>query len=264
MEDQKITGVPGSPSATTTLDGKQLPRTASPTRDCATPSSIPLRSARPPGRRLPDELAEVCKKLDTRLTAEQAKLASIRHPIFATPTWKATTVVGKAIARLSAYSGLTVIRVLAQLSDDEQRRKEQLREDLARDPAAGAKQVRLRATRIQALANDLNAIETRLTDASLAAVGTAQTEAAVARKAATVAAATLFSGHSLPGIGEPVWRCLWDSARRYSEAQAYPGRPFPGGRHSQAWHCPDRVPASRLSRPKRSPSRARAQRAHAR
>ena len=25
MEDQKIKGVPGSPSATTTLDGKQLP-----------------------------------------------------------------------------------------------------------------------------------------------------------------------------------------------------------------------------------------------
>jgi hypothetical protein len=25
MDDQKITGVPGSPSATTTLDGKQLP-----------------------------------------------------------------------------------------------------------------------------------------------------------------------------------------------------------------------------------------------
>ena len=184
-------------------------------------------AARPFGLDIPDELAEVCKKLDTRLTAEQTKLTNSRHPIFTTPTWKATTVVGKAIAGLTAYSDLTAIRDLAQLSGDEQRRMEQLREDLARDPAAGARQIRLRATRIQTLANDLNAIETALTDASLVTVRTAQNEAAVARKAATLSAEALFSGHSLPGIGEPVWRQLWDSARRYSETRAYPGRPYP-------------------------------------
>jgi hypothetical protein len=167
------------------------------------------------------------QKLDTRLTAEQTKLTNSRHPIFTTLTWKATTVVGKAIAGLTAYADLTAIRDLAQLSGDEQRRMEQLREDLARDSAASARQIRLRATRIQTLANDLNAIETALTDASLVTVRTAQNEAAVARKAATLSAEALLSGHSLPGIGEPVWRQLWDSARRYSETRAYPGRPYP-------------------------------------
>jgi hypothetical protein len=110
-----------------------------------------------------------------------------------------------------------------------------LREGLSRDPASSARQIRLRATRIQTLANGLNAIEATLTDASLSRVRTAHNVAAVARKAANLSADTLFSGHSLPGIGEPVWRQLWDSARRYSEARAYPGRPFP--QQEPGLHC---------------------------
>jgi energy-coupling factor transporter ATP-binding protein EcfA2 len=72
-------------------------------------------AARPFGLDIPDELAETCKKLDTRLTDEQAKLTNSRHPIFSSPTWKATTVVGKAIAGLTAFSDLTSIRAQATL-----------------------------------------------------------------------------------------------------------------------------------------------------
>ena len=184
-------------------------------------------AARPFGLDIPDELAEVSKKLDTRLAEERAKLANSRHPIFINPAWKATTPVGKAVAGLTAYSDLTEIRALAQLSVDEQGRMQHLKEDLTLDAAAGARQIRLRAARVQILANELNAIETTLTDASLATIRTAQNDADDARKAATLSAETHFSGQPLSGIGEAAWKKLWESARSYSQTRAYPGRPYP-------------------------------------
>jgi len=45
-------------------------------------------------------------------------------------------------------------------------------------------------------------------------------------KAAEAAAATSFFNDPLSGVGEPVWRELWEAARRYS-AQVYPNREFP-------------------------------------
>src|SRR5690606_419439 len=45
-------------------------------------------------------------------------------------------------------------------------------------------------------------------------------------KAAEAAAKLSFSGDPLTGVGEDVWRELWEAARRYSTA-SYPGREFP-------------------------------------
>jgi hypothetical protein len=47
------------------------------------------------------------------------------------------------------------------------------------------------------------------------------------RNAATVASASQFDAEPLPGVGSETWRALWEAARRYSEAVAYPEHEHP-------------------------------------
>jgi AAA domain len=50
---------------------------------------------------------------------------------------------------------------------------------------------------------------------------------ATAREAALAASTALFADEPLPHIGSDAWRALWEAARRYSEAEAYPDWQFP-------------------------------------
>lgn len=46
-------------------------------------------------------------------------------------------------------------------------------------------------------------------------------------KAASEDAAKAFAGSALDGIGSESWRLLWEQARKFSDGEAYPGKPFP-------------------------------------
>jgi hypothetical protein len=45
--------------------------------------------------------------------------------------------------------------------------------------------------------------------------------------AARLASSHLFAASPLPEIGQPIWRSLWEAARKYSEEVAYPDQSFP-------------------------------------
>jgi len=184
-------------------------------------------AARPFGLDIPDELADVSNRLEERFTGMKRQQESNRHAIFAAPPWKTTTAVGKAVAALTAESDLASFRALGQLTAEEQPRLHQLKEDLARDPEVATRQLRLRIGRIQSLSDNLHTVKDTLSDTNLAAVQDFHREAATAREAARLSAESLFSSQPLAGVGEPVWRELWESARRYSETLAYRERPFP-------------------------------------
>ncbi len=184
-------------------------------------------AARPFGLDIPDELADVSKRLEERFAELKRQQESKRHAIFTAPPWKATTAVGKAVAGLTVESDLDSLRTLGQLTAEERKRVQHLKEDLARDPEAAARQIRLRIGRIRSLITDLRTLEDTLGETNLAAVRELDREAGTAREAARVSAESLFSSQPLAGVGEAVWRELWESARRYSEARAYPERPFP-------------------------------------
>lgn len=51
--------------------------------------------------------------------------------------------------------------------------------------------------------------------------------AVAARSAATMAAANTFDDEPLSGVGSDTWRRLWEAARAYSAAEAYPAQDFP-------------------------------------
>lgn len=73
-----------------------------------------------------------------------------------------------------------------------------------------------------------------LSDARLVDIIFARAEAVGKRRAASEDAAKVFAKASLEGVGQQSWKLMWDQARAYSEALAYPGHAFPvvdeGGR----------------------------------
>lgn len=197
--------------------------------DCA---SVHIREKnevafRPFGLDVPDELAAACQAVKDALAAEQKQLEKARNPLFAAPTWKATTAVGKALAALKADTDAKKIETLGTLSAEEGARLERLREDLSKNPTRAAAEQTVKADNIKRLIDAVNGVATKTADPALLAVAAAAKEARSKREAARLAAEKAFTGEPLAGVGGEVWRTLWDSARRYSTEIAYPDQPFP-------------------------------------
>lgn len=182
---------------------------------------------RPFGLDVPDELAGVCQRVKDALTAEQKQLEKARNPVFAKPTWKEDTVVGKTLSSLTHNVDTQRIAALATLSEEERTRLGRLKEDLSKNPAKAAAEQRLEADNIKALRNAVSLIAEQTTDEALTHVFTLARNAKSKREAARLAAEEAFSGEPLTGVGGDAWRVLWDAARRYSTQVAYPGQPFP-------------------------------------
>ncbi len=197
--------------------------------DCA---SVHIREKnevafRPFGLDVPDELAAACQAVKDALAGEQKQLEKARNPIFAAPTWKATTAVGKALAALNANTDVKKIEALAALSADESARLERLREDLSKNPTKAAAEQTVKADNVMRLITVVNSVAARTTDEELLAAAALAKDARSKRDAARLAAEKAFTGEPLAGVGGETWRALWDSARRYSTEIAYPGQPFP-------------------------------------
>ncbi|MDO9072204.1 MAG: AAA family ATPase [Rubrivivax sp.] len=182
---------------------------------------------RPFGLDVPDELANACQAVKDALAAEQKAIERARNPIFAAPTWKATTAVGKSLAALSATTDIKAIQALGTLSAEEATRLDRLRDDLAKNPAKAAAEQALKADNIKRVIASVSAIAAASSNEALATVSDAAGVSRVKREAARVAAATAFGGEPVVGIGSEVWRTLWETAKSYSTGTAYPGQPFP-------------------------------------
>jgi energy-coupling factor transporter ATP-binding protein EcfA2 len=182
---------------------------------------------RPFGLDVPDELGGACKQVKALLEAEKKQQEAARNAIFATPPWKPTTAVGKALASLTHKTAVAALEKLVALTEQEQARLARLTEDLSKNPATAAAEQKLKADRIGRLRSTLTVIAARTADDVLDRLSALHRDVAAKRKAAQLAAQGLFGTDSLPDVGGEVWRTLWEAARRYSTEIAYPAAPFP-------------------------------------
>jgi energy-coupling factor transporter ATP-binding protein EcfA2 len=182
---------------------------------------------RPFGLDVPDELAGACKQVKALLEAEKKQQEAARNAIFATPPWKPTTAVGKALAALTHKTAVAALDKLVALTEQEQARLVRLTEDLSKNPATAAAEQKLKANRIKRLGSMLTVIAAQTADDVLDRLVALHRDVAAKRKAAHVAAQGLFGTDSLPDVGGEVWRTLREAARRYSTENAYPAAPFP-------------------------------------
>ncbi|QHP73618.1 hypothetical protein EI171_44120 [Bradyrhizobium sp. LCT2] len=179
-------------------------------------------------------LAQACQDVKAKLAAEIKALQGQTPAVLSTPECKQDTAVGKLITGLSGKTKPEDIENLAGLSPDEEARLQTLTTDLSSDPTRTVRQLQGQESRIKTIVSQLEHLAAVATDETWTELSEAHTHLSNARSAAAAASANLFADEPLPDIGSDVWKVLWEAARDYSRASAYPDRPFPvteGGAH---------------------------------
>lgn len=176
---------------------------------------------------------KVLPNLTTRLAAE-IKAINVDSKPFA--HLLGDTKVGKLIAGLSYKTVITDVQQTGTLSQEETASLAELDRILAEaDPNATANAVRRQAQRLTEVAERLDKAISWVKDEEISVLRALVDAAAVTAEAERIAAENFRAGETLlPGTGEPIWRALFDSARRYSEEVAYLGHPFP---HTESASC---------------------------
>lgn len=185
---------------------------------------------RPFGLDLFDKLVKACKAVRTKLESEQRALGA--NALTAVQmTIPEGTAVAKFLANVSSLTKPEAVRALAQLSPEEEARLALLEKSLldlqANDPEKLIRQLTVRAGRVQALVRHLKEVEAALSDNTLKAVFDARTEGRRKSEEAKRLREATFPQGLLQGTGADAWTALWESARRFSQEQAYPDKPFP-------------------------------------
>ncbi|CDO38921.1 AAA family ATPase [Novosphingobium sp. KN65.2] len=172
-------------------------------------------------------LAQACQDVKAKLVAEIKALKEQTPAVLSAPDCKPNTQVGKLVAALSGKTNPETVESLAGLSTEEEGRLQTLIADLASDPARTVRQLQGLETRIKAIIERLEKLVAATAEESRTTLHAAHSRLAAARAAANAASANLFSDEPLPEIGSDVWKALWEAARGYSRAAAYPDKPFP-------------------------------------
>ena len=81
--------------------------------------------------------------------------------------------------------------------------------------------------RLSQMATSISALKESLNGEKAQALLDARSNAEVKRQAATAYATAFLNGLPLKGVGDAVWRTLWDAAKAYSTGLAYRDHPFP-------------------------------------
>jgi hypothetical protein len=173
------------------------------------------------------KLGKAFQQVQALLEQEKKRENTFQAEFLRTQKTRPDTRVGKLIRTLKPDLDPVELEKLAGLRDDEVKRMEELQVALANDPRKAADAVQTRARRITALNEIVGQAALALGDTGLDSLKALALDHATKKQAADIAAGELFVGEPLPDVGGPVWRQLWEAARRYSTENAYPGQPFP-------------------------------------
>jgi energy-coupling factor transporter ATP-binding protein EcfA2 len=176
-------------------------------------------------------LPELSRRLDHEISGINVDRQPFDHLL-------GETEVGRLISTLNEKTDPAKIKALGTLSELETKRVAELDQALAEpDPRAKAKELRLSAGRLKALVGRVESALAWVTDDAIKKLNNLDDSVVAANKAEKVAAERLRSGENLlPGTGEPVWKALFDAARKFSTEVAYPGIEFP--RTGEGAVCP--------------------------
>lgn len=172
-------------------------------------------------------LAQLCKSVKEKLATEIAQMKAQTPQSISKRSCSATTAVGKLMARLAAQTDPASVEALATLTEAEQDRLVQLTANLAGDPARAARQLGALKIRVEGQMTRLDRLFTSISDDNANALRRLVADSDSAQSAADAASGALFRNEPLPQIGSEVWQALWQSARAYSNEEAYSDRCFP-------------------------------------
>ena len=177
-----------------------------------------------------DGLIEACtavqKRIDSRLEAN----ARSAETLPAVDENVRGTEAGKFLAGLCETSSVetlnALIAKLGQTTDTVEDLKGQEVRLRASDPGKERQRLIRQAEKLDSLADHLEELQAMLGDGVLTEMEAQRSCVRSLQDAADVLAQS-FESEPLAGVGTSPWKELWESARRFSEAEAYPGEAFP-------------------------------------
>lgn len=172
-------------------------------------------------------LAQACQEVKSTLAAEIAAIRKQTPAFLTKPDCKPETNVGKLVGTLSGKTRAEAVERNAGLSAEEDTRLQSLTTDLTSDPARAVRRLRELEDRLRTAIQKIESLSEATNAENHDALCRANDRLMSARAAAEVASASLFADQALPDIGSPVWKALWDAARKYSQSSAYPDETFP-------------------------------------
>jgi hypothetical protein len=183
---------------------------------------------RPFGLGLFEELVSVCESVRAELDRRASEAGRRTTGL---PALDDTTPAGQFLKGLSLTTkDLDIARECA-FDDELQQRLDLLTqaENLARQGTTQAEADRLErlATRGERLRDKVIQLSASVSTEALGALIQLRDAQATAAAAAQIARDDAMQDVTLNGVGEAVWRSLWESARSYSERIAYPGLTYP-------------------------------------
>lgn len=137
------------------------------------------------------------------------------------------TQAARLLTELCHDTDIEKLRSFAHRNEVEETRQRELVELFGQDPVRQAGIWATRKGQIVQLKDICDRSLARTSDDTVDNLKQLWQAARSARQAANLAAGQLFTGETLPGVGGDAWRFLWESARRFSETNAYPGAVFP-------------------------------------
>jgi hypothetical protein len=172
-------------------------------------------------------LADTCRDFGNRLKMKKSALEAQIPGFREEPSSREGTAVHQILVNLSATTELSAVASLAQMSDQEKARLQQLKRDLAADPVKEVRKLRTQKQRMEELSTMVAMSDSVLLSVTAAGLHDLLQAAKDKATAATLAANDAFNKEPLPQAGSEVWKTLWESARAFSTQEAYPAQPFP-------------------------------------
>jgi ABC-type cobalamin/Fe3+-siderophores transport system ATPase subunit len=185
--------------------------------------------------KLLERLVNACKTVKDKIDNEVSLIKAQTPQSISDPSCLPHTATGKLIKSLSKSTKEDTVNALATLSDAELARLAELTSDFAQDPKATARRLRAQKSRLESLRSKLEALAAAVSSENGRRLSELEADLNTKSTASRLAAQDLSKDEPLPGIGSETWRRLWEAARAYSLAEAYPEQVFP--KTGEDAHC---------------------------
>jgi energy-coupling factor transporter ATP-binding protein EcfA2 len=177
-----------------------------------------------------DGLIEACVSIRARIDAKLAENSTSANQLPVVPEHAQESDAGRFLVSLSGRSSVAVLDALIASFDTAKETIEDLKRQEARLRSADTTKLRQQLTRhsekLGALRTHLKSLDAAMGSEGLARLREYQAAVTTLEDAAMLLARS-FESEPLPGVGSPLWKELWEAARRFSKQHAYPAQEFP-------------------------------------
>lgn len=183
---------------------------------------------RPFGLDLFDKLSDACGMVRKALDKERKELMAYQVYL---PDLPEGTTAHDLISNITSLTKPEEVKKLSTLSDAEKEQLKDTRRQLydlqAKDSTKAARELTLRANRLDTLSSNLMKLDEVLTNNAVKFLFEGRDSMEEARRMADELRNKTFPPNLLKGTGSNLWHELWEAARRFSTEDAYPDGQFP-------------------------------------